>query len=134
MAQSTRRPADATNLRPTWAWAFVLVALAVLATSCERYNPRHGLNAQELEAVDRITRDPWVRLWRTLRDTNGTLEVWTRQGEERIRYRVMPDPQDDEAAWLIRRIGDHPVIMPVYGTNYTTGTGSSSQFTTRRHD
>jgi len=106
------------------------LASLLLLGGCERYDPLAGLNEAELEAVDRLTRDPWVRLWRTERNDAGELVVWTRQGEERIRYRVVPDPEDPEGDWLIRRIGDHPVLR----RGVSRGGGSAEDFDRRRWD
>ena len=66
----------------------ILLGLAMVA-GCERYDPLSGLSEPELAAVDRITRDPFVRLWRTDRDADGNLIVWTRQGDGTARYRVI---------------------------------------------
>lgn len=67
-----------------------ITLLALLATAgCERYDPLAGLSEAERNAVDRITRDPFVELWRTDRDDDGNLVVWTRQGDGRARYRVV---------------------------------------------
>lgn len=91
---------------------FTAVALALCAiagVSCKRYDPLAGLSEPELIAVDHITRDPFVELWRTDRDEDGHLIVWTRQGDGRARYRVVAPVEAGQEA-EITVLDHHPSL------------------------
>ena len=88
----------------------ILAACLLLsAAGCTRYDPLDGLSQTEIDAVDVITRDPAVRLWRTERDRDGHLIVWTRQGSGSARYRVIAPIGDDQAA-DIQTLDLHPEV------------------------
>lgn len=87
-----------------------LALVVCLVAGCERYDPLLGLNEAEREAVDRIGRDPYVDVWRTERDRDGHLIVWTRQGDGKARYRVVTpvEPEQDvviEPLDVVRPVG-----------------------------
>ncbi|MDA3962157.1 MAG: hypothetical protein PF961_15305 [Planctomycetota bacterium] len=91
--------------------ALVLLAVGALAVSggCDRYDPRLGLNEAELKAVNKLTRDPFVDLWRTDRDKDGHLIVWTRQGDGKARYRIISPIEAGQDAQIVTLDDIRPV-------------------------
>jgi len=102
------------------------VALLALSACAEARDPLAGLDEQERQAVDRITRDPAVRLWRSFHRDDGTLVVWTRQGDVSVRYHVGPTT-DADGALRISRIPDGMLFPPARQQGRAPGTSTPRQ-------
>lgn len=83
--------------------ALLALLLAVaLGPGCTRHDPLAGTTEAERAWIDRLGRDPAVRIWRTERRDDDTLEVWTRQGDIEVRYLLIPDPNGVDGLRLVR--------------------------------
>lgn len=60
-------------------------ALLFVLAACRSQEP---LTAAEQRAVHRLVRDPRASILRVYRESDGTLQAVTRQGEEEIAYRI----------------------------------------------
>ena len=83
----------------------VLIVVLALLSVCGCYearDPMSGARDDERVVLERITRDPSVRLWRTARRHDGGLDVWTRQGSENVRYAILPDPDQPDELIIVR--------------------------------
>jgi len=98
-----------------------LAALLLLPLgACARYDPLAELSDAEREAAERLTRDPYVDLSSSHRQDDGSLVLWTRQGNARERYLLVADPEQPDGPVDIRRIergivlrGDNTGLTPL---------------------
>jgi hypothetical protein len=99
------------------AFLLPLFLLFAACTTGERVQP----SDPELRLLAYLTRDPYVVIERTERDTDGHLVVLTRQGNSFRRYLIAPD-DPAKPGLRLRRLDDTSTLETV--PNPTPGGGS----------
>lgn len=83
--------------------AFILPLL--LLTGCIASRPGPELTPEESALLAQLTRDPWVVVIELEREADGWITVLTRQGPQRVRYRLAPEIEGVKKL-AIRRVRD----------------------------
>jgi hypothetical protein len=104
----------------------LLAALTLLAlVGC---NPRDAESArtteEERKLIERIQRDPFIRVVDQKRNDDGYLVVTTKQGATRVRYLLAPDTPASKELKIRRIVEDFALTT---GPSDTLGTGPESR-------
>lgn len=90
--------------------AVVIVIAAMASAACDPRDPESArLSDEERALIERIERDPFVRVIDRQRRDDGYLVVTTQQGDTRARYLLAPDSPASKVLKIRRMVEDFTI-------------------------